>query len=206
MPRTGRPRSFDQDQVVEGALELFWRRGYTATSLRDLKGGLGILPGSLYAAYGDKHTLFLRALERYVNAARGQAAEVAAEGPFLPRIRELLLSVLQAAQTTPGRGCMLGNTAAELLPEDQAALQLVHGGFGALENGLEEALKAAQQSGEVRPDIDCGAQARLLLALMQGLHILARAEADPRRLTDAIDAALTALTVQHETDHSDQTH
>lgn len=206
MPRTGRPRSFDQDQVVEGALELFWRRGYTATSLRDLKGELGVLPGSLYAAYGDKHTLFLRALERYVDAARGQAAEFAAEGPVLPRIRELLLSVLQAAQTTPGRGCMLGNTAAELLPEDQAARQLVHGGFGALENGLEQALKAGQLSGEVRPDIDCGAQARLLLALMQGLHILARAEADPPRLTDAIDAALAAVTVQHETDHSDQPH
>ncbi|TMR05650.1 TetR/AcrR family transcriptional regulator [Actinomadura soli] len=193
MPRTGRPRSFDDGRVVAEALELFWRRGYAATSLRDLKDGLGVLPGSLYAAYGDKHGLFLRALERYVDAAREQAAELTGDGAVLPRVRALLLSVLEAARETPGRGCMLGNTAAELLPADETAGRLVHDGFGTLETGLAQALQAAQRSGEVRPDVDCGAQARLLLALMQGLHVLARAEADPRRLTDAIDTALAPL-------------
>ncbi|MFI0482606.1 TetR/AcrR family transcriptional regulator [Actinomadura sp. 9N215] len=194
MPRTGRPRSFDDGQVAGKALELFWRRGYAATSLRDLKDELGVLPGSLYAAYGDKHGLFLRALGRYVDAAREQAAELDGDGDVLPRIRALLLSVLQAAQETPGRGCMLGNTAAELLPADETAGRLVHDGFGALEGGLEQGLLAAQRSGEIRPDVDCGAQARLLLALMQGLHVVARAESDPRRLTDAVDAALAPLT------------
>ncbi|RKS76913.1 TetR family transcriptional regulator [Actinomadura pelletieri DSM 43383] len=200
MPRTGRPRSFDDDQVIAGALELFWRRGYAATSLRDLKDELGVLPGSLYAAYGDKHGLFLRALERYVDAAREQATGLSGDDAALPRIRALLLSVLQAAQETPGRGCMLGNTAAELLPEDETAGRLVNAGFGALESGLEQTLRAAQRSGEVRPDIDCGAQARLLLALMQGLHVVARTEPDPDRLTDAIDAALAPLTHHPESD------
>lgn len=203
MPRTGRPRSFDDGQVAAEALELFWRRGYAATSLRDLKAELGVLPGSLYAAYGDKHGLFLRALERYVDAAREQATELAGEGAgegvVLPRIRALLLSVVEAAQATPGRGCMLGNTAAELLPVDEAAGRLVQDGFGALETGLEQALQAAQRSGEVRPGIDCGAHARLLLALMQGLHVVARAETDPHRLADAIDAALAPLTDHPET-------
>ncbi|WP_141578709.1 TetR/AcrR family transcriptional regulator [Actinomadura sp. WMMA1423] len=197
MPRTGRPRTFDDDQIVGSALELFWRRGYAATSFRDLKEDLGVLPGSLYGAYGSKHALFLRALGRYVDATREQADAMAAEGPVLPRIRALLLDVLQAARSAPGRGCMLGNSAAELLPEDEAVGRLVHGGFSALEDGLTQALRAAQRSGEVRPGIDCGAQARLLLALMQGLHVLARAEPDPLRLADAVDAALAALT-----DHS----
>ncbi|MFC5822176.1 TetR/AcrR family transcriptional regulator [Nonomuraea harbinensis] len=197
MPRTGRPRSFDDDQVVGRALELFWRRGYAATSLRDLKEELDVLPGSLYAAYGDKHGLFLRALDRYVGGAREQAAELdAAGGPVLPRVRELLMSVLEAARVTPGRGCMLGNTSAELLPADEAAGRLVHEGFGALEAGLERALDAARRAGEVRADVDCGAQARLLLGLMQGLHVLARAEADPGRLADAVDAALAPLAAQ----------
>ncbi|TDD37517.1 TetR family transcriptional regulator [Actinomadura sp. KC06] len=198
MPRTGRPRSFDDGQVAAEALELFWRRGYAATSLRDLKDELGVLPGSLYAAFGDKHGLFLRALERYVDAAREQAAELsgdgAGDGAVLPRIRALLLSVLEGARATPGRGCMLGNTAAELLPADETAARLVHDGFGALETGLAQALQIAQRSGEVRPDVDCGAQARLLLALMQGLHVVARAEPTPHRLADAIDAALAPLT------------
>ncbi|XVV00938.1 TetR/AcrR family transcriptional regulator [Actinosynnema sp. CA-248983] len=193
MPRTGRPRSFDEAQVAQGALDVFWRRGYAATSLRDLKDELDVLPGSLYAAYGDKHALFLRALGLYVEGARDQAGELTAEGPVLPRIRDLLLSVLEAARTHPGRGCMIGNTAAELLPQDQAAHHLVRSGFDALETGLAQALDAARRSGEVRPDVDCDAQARLLLALMQGLHVLARAEPDPRRLTDAVDAALSPL-------------
>ncbi|MEU8804143.1 TetR family transcriptional regulator [Spirillospora sp. NPDC048819] len=204
MSRTGRPRSFDDDQIIGGALELFWRRGYAATSLRDLKEDLGVLPGSLYAAYGSKHALFLRALGRYADAAREQADDMAAEGAVLPRIRALLLDVLQAAHTTPGRGCMLGNTAAELLPGDEAAGRLVHGGFGALEIGLKQALQAAQRSGEVGPAIDCGAQARLLLGLMQGLHVLARAEPEPLRLADAVDAALAALTNHHGTDQASQ--
>ncbi|WP_410652971.1 TetR/AcrR family transcriptional regulator [Amycolatopsis sp. cmx-4-54] len=195
MPRTGRPRSFDEDQVIGGALDVFWRRGYTATSMRDLKEDLGILPGSLYAAYGDKHTLFLRALERYAGGAANQA-DALAEGPVLTHLRELLLSVLEAAREAPGRGCLLGNTAAELLPADEAAGKIVHSGFEALETGLTQGLEAAQRSGEIRADIDCGAQARLLLVVMQGLHVVARAETDPRRLTDAVDAALAPLTAK----------
>lgn len=193
VPRTGRPRSFDDAQVVDGALELFWRRGYAATSFRDLKAELGVLPGSLYAAYGDKHALFLRTLSRFAERTRQQATDLTAASPVLPRARDLLVAVLDAAHDTPGRGCMLGNTAAELLPDDDAAARLVRDGFVALEDGLRQALEAGQRTGEVRTDVDCGAQARLLLALMQGLHIVARAEAEPRRLADAIDAALAGL-------------
>ncbi|WP_199746613.1 TetR/AcrR family transcriptional regulator [Amycolatopsis sp. WAC 01416] len=181
--------------MIGGALDVFWRQGYSATSMRDLKEELGILPGSLYAAYGDKHALFLRALERYTVGAANQA-DALAEGPVLAHLRELLLSVLEAARETPGRGCLLGNTAAELLPADEAAGKIVHSGFEALEAGITQGLEAAQRSGEIRADVDCGTQARLLLVVMQGLHVVARAEAEPRRLTDAVDAALAPLTAK----------
>lgn len=193
MPRTGRPRSFDDDQVVGGAKDVFWRRGYATTSLRDLKDELGVLPGSLYGAFGDKHALFLRALQRYADDTREAAASIAAGGPVLPRIGELLNNVLLAAGTAPGHGCMLGNTATELLPHDEAAGQVVRGAFGALERVIEQALATAQRAGEVRADIDCGAQARLLVTLVQGLHVVARAERDPRRLDDVVQAALASL-------------
>jgi TetR/AcrR family transcriptional repressor of nem operon len=193
MPRTGRPRSFDDDHVVNGAKDVFWRRGYAATSLRELKSELGVLPGSLYGAFGDKHSLFLRALERYADHTREAAASIVGDGPALPRIGELLTDVLAAACTAPGRGCMLGNTAAELLPGDEAAGQVIRGAFGALEGAIEQALAAAQQTGEIREDIDCGAQARLLVTLMQGLHVVARAEPDPHRLDDVVHTALASL-------------
>ena len=193
MPRTGRPRSFDDDEVVGRAMDLFWQRGYAATSMRDLKDELGVLPGSLYGAYGDKHALFLRALERYAEGTRAAADELADDGPVLPRVRALLTGVLDAAAETPGRGCMLGNTAAESLPADAEAAEVVGDALDALEAAIEQALEDGQDAGEVRAAIDCGAHARMLVALMQGLHVLARAEDDPRRLGDAVDAALAPL-------------
>ncbi|NUS44549.1 MAG: TetR/AcrR family transcriptional regulator [Mycobacteriaceae bacterium] len=193
MPRTGRPRAFDDGQVVLGARDVFWQRGYAATSMRELKENLGVFPGSLYGAFGDKHALFLRALERYSDDTRTAAAALAAPGPWLPRIAEMLLDVLTAAEAAPGRGCMLGNTAAELLPQDHAAGRVVREAYGALEQAITAALSRAQAAGEVRADVDCAVQGRVLLVLMQGLHIVARAEPDPRRLQDVIHAALATV-------------
>ncbi len=193
MPRGGRPRSFDDDQVVNGAKNVFWQHGYAHTSMRDLKDTLGVLPGSLYGAFGDKHALFVRALQTYADDGREAAAGLLADGPLLPRLREFLTDVLRAAVIAPGRACMLGNTAAEALPDDDQAGAVVRAAFRDLEATIEQALKLAQNAGEIRGDIDTGAQARLLLALMQGLHVLARAEDDPLRLQDAIVAALTPL-------------
>ena len=181
--------------MVDRAKDVFWQRGYSATSIRELKDELGVLPGSLYGAFGDKHALFLRALDRYADGTRTAAASLVDQGPVLPRVRELLSSVLMAARAAPGRGCMLGNTAAEALPDDAAAGQIVRDAFRELEGGIERALAIAQRTGEIRDDVDCGAHARLLLALMQGLHVVARAEHDPERLHDVIDAALAPLDV-----------
>lgn len=193
MARGGRPRSFDDDQVVNAAKDVFWQHGYAQTSMRDLKDTLGVLPGSLYGAFGDKHALFVRALQAYADDARDAADEMLAGGPVLPRVRELLIDVLRAAVIAPGRGCMLGNTAAEALPGDDATGRVVRRAFRELEAIIQQALGLAQRTGEIPGDIDTEAQARLLLALMQGLHVLARAEDDPLRLQDAIDAALTSL-------------
>lgn len=193
MPRTGRPRAFDEDRVVDGAKNVFWRRGYAATSMRDLKDEVGVLPGSLYGAFGDKHAVFLRALQSYAGDTGEAAASIVVDGPVLPRIAGLLTEVLTAASTAPGRGCMLGNTATELLPEDQEAGRVVREAFGTLEHAIGRALSVAQQTGEVREEVDCAVQARLLLVLMQGLHVVARAESDPFRLEDVIHSALVPL-------------
>ena len=91
---------------------------------------------------------------------------------------------------------MLGNTATEMLPTDDDARRSVQRAFADLEAGFEEALTRAQEAGEVRADLDCGSYARLLLALLQGLHITARVERDPSRLNDAIDAALAAVSTR----------
>jgi TetR/AcrR family transcriptional repressor of nem operon len=188
-----RPRTFDHDDVVARAMELFWRRGYGGASVRDLAGGVGVLPGSLYGAFGDKHALFLRALERYAEDTREAAGELERGRRVLPRIRALLTDVLDAAAESPGRGCMLGNTATESLPGDDAAAEVVGDALDSLEAAIERAIEKGRESGEVHEDVDAGAHARMLVALMQGLHVVARVEDDPHRLRDAIDAALAPL-------------
>ena len=193
MPGGGRPRSFNDDEVVERARDVFWRQGYGATSMRDLGDGLGVLPGSLHAAFGSKHQLFLLALRSYADLSTDAVRAVLNGGPVLPQLKQLLTDVLTAAVAFPGRGCMLGNSAAELVSADEEAGDVVRGAFYELEGAIAAALECAKTSGEVRADLDSDAQALLLVALMQGLHVLARIEEDPMRLKSAIDAALAPL-------------
>lgn len=192
--RTGRPRGFDEDHVVNGAKDVFWRCGYAATSLRELAKELDVLPGSLHATLGNKHELFLRALRDYVNETRAAAAALSSQRSTLRALRALLEAVLESAIANPGRGCMLGNSATELLPNDESTRQIVQSGLQALEQGIEQALSQAQRVGEIRDDVDCAAQARLLVVLIQGLHVTARAEPDPHRLDVVINTVLDQIT------------
>jgi len=194
MARTGRPRSFDEETIVDRARELFWGNGYGATSIRALSDELGVLPGSLHAAFGSKRALFLRSLQDFAEMSHASVQSLATSDAPLDAVRSLLGSVLEAAHEAPGRGCMLGNTAIELLPQDEEARAIVHSGLRSFERGIECGLRAAQQAGDVRKEIDCHSHARLLVALVQGLHVTARAELEPDKLHDVIDVALGAIT------------
>src|SRR4030088_2756118 len=104
-------------------MELFWTRGYEATSVADLTEELGVHPGSLYRTFGDKHALFLRALTRYRDSqARALAPALLAGGRVLPRIRAALVGFIQlAAEQEKPRGCLAANTVGGLLPADKGA-------------------------------------------------------------------------------------
>src|SRR5258705_9051265 len=122
MASVARPRSFDEEHVVDRAMELFWTKGYEATSVSDLTAELGVHPGSLYRTFGDKHALFLRALARYRETqARALAPALLAGGPALPRVRAVLVGFIElAAEQEDPPGCLVANTGGELLPRDAA--------------------------------------------------------------------------------------
>jgi TetR/AcrR family transcriptional repressor of nem operon len=192
MARTGRPRSFTESEVVDAATDVFWQRGYADTSMLRLGEEAGVLPGSLHAAFGDKHTLFVLALERYTQGQREFGASLQDAGPVLPRLRQMMYSIADAATSDHPRGCMLGNTATELA-DDVTARGIVRRAFAELETSIAEALARAQRDGEVKRDLDVDGYARALVALTQGLHVLARVETDSHRLHDGVDAALAPL-------------
>ncbi|MET8976638.1 TetR family transcriptional regulator [Streptomyces sp. NPDC004539] len=192
-----RTKEFDPDAVLQAALELFWRRGYEATSMADLVEHLGIARASIYATFGSKHDLYLKALDRYGELnAPVLVRELSAPGPALPGVRAVVRRFASEATAEPSRacGCFVVNTAVELAPHDPDAARRVDLGWEHLETLLHSALVRAQAQGELAPGRDPRALARMLLVLLQGLRVVGKASADPTaRVRDAAEQALTLL-------------
>ncbi|MFI9720954.1 TetR/AcrR family transcriptional regulator [Streptomyces sp. NPDC052396] len=191
----GRPKQFDPDVAVEQAMEVFWRKGYAATTPQDLVDALGIGKGSLYHAFGSKRALFDLALRRYRDSqALALVGLLERSGPVKERLREVLLLLLETDFADPDRrGCLAVNTAAELGKGDEPAGLLVRRMFDRIEDAFRALLEEGQRAGEIDASRDAAALAGLLLATLVGLRLTARVEADPRRLRRAVDALLDSL-------------
>ncbi|MEU9445563.1 helix-turn-helix domain-containing protein [Streptomyces sp. NPDC048304] len=191
-----RTKEFDPDAALQSALELFWRHGYEATSMADLVEHLGIGRASLYATFGNKHDLYLKALARYEESGLSVIVrELSQPGPALPAVRAVVRRYAAEAADERLRlnGCLITNTAAELAPHDPAAARRVERNWDHLETLLHSALVRAQSQGELPAGRDPLALARALLVLMQGLRVVGKASADPARVRDAAEQALALL-------------
>ncbi|WP_328471122.1 TetR/AcrR family transcriptional regulator [Streptomyces sp. NBC_00448] len=190
-----RTKEFDPDAVLDRALDLFWRRGYEATSMADLVEALGIARASIYGTFGSKHDLYLAALGRYQRARDDQVLDALSRpGPALPAVRALVTEFAeQAAGDDLRRGCFVTNTAVELAPHDTAAARRVEASWDALEAGLTSALLRARAQGELAAGRDPRGLARMLLVLLQGIRVVGKAGGDADRARDAAAQALTLL-------------
>lgn len=191
-----RPKEFDPQTALVAAMELFRRQGYEATSVQDLVDALGINRSSMYAAYGSKHDLYLKALDLYcaVEADRAQQSLAESDGaPALPVLRAFLLSYVEAALADPVRGgCMVTHGVLERLPGDAKAAERLGGALGSLEEAFAYLLLRARVAGELDPSVDVRATARFLVTLTQGLRVMERA-AGLEYLTQVVDQALGGL-------------
>lgn len=190
-----RTKEFDPDAALQAALELFWERGYEATSMADLTGRLGIGRASLYATFGSKHELFLKSLDRYrENTDAALLAELSQPGAALPAVRAVVLRFAdEATRECRDRGCLVTNTATELAAHDKEAARRVRASWDYLETLTTGALARAQAQGELAPDKEPRALARLLLTVMQGIRVVGKAGDDPQRIADAARLALSLL-------------
>ncbi|MEV8533655.1 TetR/AcrR family transcriptional regulator [Streptomyces sp. NPDC051211] len=191
-----RTKEFDPDAALRAALELFWRRGYEATAMSDLVEHLGIGRASLYATFGNKHELYLKALDRYAEEHGPLLlAELSQPSPALPAVRAVVRRFAAEAGSDEHRlnGCLVTNTAAELAPHDAAAARRVELSWEHVETLLHSALVRAQAQGELPERRDPRTLARMLLVLMQGIRVVGKASADPARVRDAAEQALALL-------------
>lgn len=190
----GRPRLFDLDGAVTSALNVFWDRGYGATTPAELLDAIGVGKGSFYNAFGSKHALFEQALRRYGDdRVAGLSRWFAESGPVGQRI-EGYIERLAAPQNekTLRRGCFAANTAAELGLLDPVATKIVRGTFERMESVLEATLVEGRKRGELEAALDPKALASLVLAVLVGITVLAKVDSSPGR-TRRIARAFAAL-------------
>ncbi|MFD3567645.1 TetR/AcrR family transcriptional regulator [Streptomyces sp. NPDC058667] len=191
-----RTKEFDPDAALQAALELFWARGYEATAMSDLVEHLGIGRASLYATFGNKHELYLKAMDRYLETRDPRLVEeLSAPGPALPAVRTLVRRFATEATTEGERlnGCFVTNSAAELGPHDPAVARRVELSWEQVETLLYAALTRARAGGELPAGRDPRSLARMLLVLLQGIRVVGKSSSDPARVRDAAEQALSLL-------------
>lgn len=190
-----RPREFDETAALDAAIACFWQRGYEATSVRDLASSMGISGPSLYNSFGNKHDLFLQALERYLD--RGLRARVARLQSTLPpkqAVRQFFKEIVdRSINDRERRGCLLINSALEVSPHDPELGAVIAARLGEIEAFFLRSIKAAQADGTVPRDRNAKDIARLLLGVLLGLRVLARSKPERALLEGVARPALALL-------------
>jgi TetR/AcrR family transcriptional regulator, transcriptional repressor for nem operon len=191
----GRPRSFDTEAAVERAMGVFWSRGYHATALPDLLRATKLSRGSLYAAFGDKHSLFLRALDRYI--ADGLArmdVELDSRREPLDGLRAYIASYVDRASGADGRrGCLLVATAMELAGRDAEVNRRIGGFFKAMEARVGGALSRVQAAGKLADGVEPSSAARIIVCFVEGLRVVGKTGTTPITSQATADALLNRL-------------
>jgi TetR/AcrR family transcriptional regulator, transcriptional repressor for nem operon len=191
----GRLKAFDEDQVLDRAVDCFWQHGYEATSVRDLADRMGIGGTSLYNAYGDKRALFVAALARYAQRSMRERIE-RLEKSRRPKeaIRAFLAEIIDRSLADPDRkGCLLVNSALDVAPHDAAIGRVVAGCFAELRGFFRRNLEAARAARQVPRRTDPDELAGHLLGVVLGLRVLARTGADRAQLEAVARPALRLL-------------
>src|SRR4029077_8931666 len=172
-----RPRSFDTATVLEAVEERFRATGYAGTSLDDVAAATGLGRGSIYAAFGDKHELFMRSLSE--SCERTEAAVAAAlDGPddsAIERLHAFLLAQAQVGAGGTGTTCMATKFAVELDGQDPEARARVAKNFAALQPRQRDDIFAAQRNANFHPSADAERLAKLVVTTTRGLDVMARA-------------------------------
>lgn len=195
-PERGRPRNFDPDAALDRALEVFWRHGFQAASLAELTAATGLCKPSLYAAFGDKEALYLKALERYVTLQVEQHAAIFGTEPDARSALEKFLRTMAAMLADPGlpRGCLIVNGMADcgMASTPPAIEQALHKAVQGSETRLHRQFIQAQRDGQLAPDINTGGLAAFYTSFLAGLGILAKSGAKRAKLNAAIATAMSA--------------
>jgi TetR/AcrR family transcriptional repressor of nem operon len=190
-----RTKDFDEDEVLKKAVDLFWLKGYNATSIQDLVDGLGISRSSLYDTYGDKHSLFIKALESYQCTNTSKFVQIIEGGkPGKETVRELLEFVVGSLLADKcQKGCFLVNAEVEVALHDKYVSAMTQKNDQDLEDAFCRVIQKGQESGEISNLQNPRALARFLFNTVKGIQVTAKSTTDRAVFDDIINSALMVL-------------
>lgn len=192
MPRV---KLFDEQEILEKAMELFWKKGYYATSIQDLVDHLGVNRASLYDTYGGKRELFYKAFQ-YYRTTNTQALRkfLNAYDDVREGLRNLFRMAIEESRLDKDlKGCFVVNTTTELVPNDSSALQVLCENKSTLEQLFYDYLSSGVQKGQISEQKDLKAIVSILFTYYSGLRIITKVNIDEEELYSSVDTLLSLL-------------
>ncbi|MGX5853325.1 TetR/AcrR family transcriptional regulator [Dyadobacter jiangsuensis] len=190
-----RPKKFDDAAGLQKALNVFWKKGYAGTSISDLTASMDINAPSLYATYGDKHRLFVSALQAYMQAQHTWMRQAVAENkPVKDIIRFLLASLVDDTLADPERrGCFMVNTVTEMANQDTQVFTIAADNEHQVRSILADLIRKGQAAGEIDAGKDADILASFLFINFMGIRVIAATNNDKKHLHKSLDVILSAI-------------
>jgi len=189
-----RPTEFDRQQALQAAMHLFWRQGYTATSLQQLLTSMKISRSSLYAAFGDKRQLFMETLHQFADRTYAILDKVRQENNPAAAIQLFFSTTLfDVPARRMHRGCMMVNTVLELADVDHGLSQLAAQRLMDIEHAFAQCFEQAIASKLINTDKTPQQLAQFIMTINQGVRVASRSQAEPQELKNIIDTTLSLL-------------
>ena len=190
----GRPTIYDDKDVLEKAQQVFWTKGYTATSLEDLLVAMGIGSGSFYNAFkGGKKELFRKAIQQRREAFNQFKQTLSESNTPIDLIKEFFRSIAKADRQTHMQGCIIANTIVEMASLDKELEKEAVNILKEVEQLYTITIEKAQKNGTLKNQTDPVLLGRYLITLYNGLNVTRRMYPDPKTLLKLIDMQLEII-------------
>ncbi|MCP8900601.1 TetR/AcrR family transcriptional regulator [Gilvimarinus xylanilyticus] len=179
--KTGRPLSFDRGEALLASMHVFWAKGYEGASIKDLTSAMGINSPSLYAAFGDKHQLYLQAIDHYAsNDACAPLVAFETEPDIVQAVRSFLLAVIDysVGNSSGVRGCFLSSCVSTSAGEVEGAQERLHSAIAETDARIARRFELEKARGALPESFPSFERAQLMLDLRQGYVFRCRAGQD----------------------------
>ncbi|KMP12317.1 hypothetical protein UR09_01500 [Candidatus Nitromaritima sp. SCGC AAA799-A02] len=190
-----RPKNFEENEALDAAMQVFWEKGYEATSIQDLVDRMGINRFSIYESFGNKHELFLSACNQYKELMTEQRLQRLRTGESgMLAIRDFFsMAMKKPTRAGKAKGCLITNSIVELALHDKEAKAICGDFLVRLEDSFHEALKRAKKNKELRSKRSLRELASYLTCFAQGLGVTGKMGNDPAKTRRMIETALLQL-------------